>query len=852
MKKVLTLFLAIALSFTLASCTNKEDLANAEDAAQKLSVEVTDASAVTSNLTLPTEGLHDATIVWASDNETVIATDGTVTRPAYGEDDATVILTATITVGEESTEKALTFKVLADLNYVAATAKEVESSSFESGDLVKVSGIVVGIINTYGFQIYDGTGFTYIHEEKQPTVVIGDEVEVKGVKGTYNDSVQVASPASIEVLSTGNALPAFTEVTMDQIYGQDHATTDWYNDMFRAEGIAVIQGEYDNAYLTWFTQDLDLVQIEVYYKSGGQDRIDEIKALDGKKVEVDFILKDYSYGYRMTVNTTGEVVEAINYNNAERAKLAVAYNDMLFNSLGDEIFANLDLSTESEYVQFPVEQEDGTFEDEGVAMAWESSNTAVISNAGEVTLPSGTTETVDLTVTATYNGVTATKTYTVVVADKDTIVLTNVAGALEEVDGTVVLVEGVVTGFRYGRPFIQDADGTAMFIDGKLTVEYGDKIEVFGKIDHFAKYGNDMKSLDNAALVRIVSSDNTVAIDSTTTPAALAQNASMYHGQLFTMTLKYVETDSYGYYFFEGYTDTANAENNVSIKMDEDWFPELVANLDTNNEIEVTFNMYDVNFDNARIVPVMFGGLTAAQNLALVEPLIAIDAVVMGDLDLVTDVMLFGATITWTSTNSAIDPATGVVTLPAEGAADVTGDLVASIVFGSAAAVTETYAVTVPAPVAVSGGTENLDNLVDNGSSYGEGTYTGAQGIVWTFSRLRHFDNDGTYTIGGTGVSGMFASDGTRELSATIAGGIGDFSLDLRSGYTSGDETNRSVEVFVNGTSVGTYTLSAMNAVETFTISGINVEGSFTLKIVGTGTKQLVIDNVVWTGYTAS
>ena len=91
-----------------------------------------------------------------------------------------------------------------------------------------------------------------------------------------------------------------------------------------------------------------------------------------------------------------------------------------------------------------------------------------------------------------------------------------------------------------------------------------------------------------------------------------------------------------------------------------------------------------------------------------------------------------------------------------------------------------------------------------------------------------------------------------RELSATITGGIASFSIDLKAGYTSGSGADRSVEIFVNDVSVGTYTLTAMGVVENFAISAINVEGSFTLKIVSTGTKQLVIDNITWAPYSAS
>lgn len=53
---------------------------------------------VTSDMTLPTSVGSDITITWASSNENIVAPDGKVSRPSYEQGDATVKLTATITV----------------------------------------------------------------------------------------------------------------------------------------------------------------------------------------------------------------------------------------------------------------------------------------------------------------------------------------------------------------------------------------------------------------------------------------------------------------------------------------------------------------------------------------------------------------------------------------------------------------------------------------------------------------------------------------------------------------------------------------------------------------------------------
>lgn len=57
---------------------------------------------IIADITLPKTGLFDSTIVWTSSNTDVIATDGTVVRPAAGESDVTVTLGYTVTVGAVS------------------------------------------------------------------------------------------------------------------------------------------------------------------------------------------------------------------------------------------------------------------------------------------------------------------------------------------------------------------------------------------------------------------------------------------------------------------------------------------------------------------------------------------------------------------------------------------------------------------------------------------------------------------------------------------------------------------------------------------------------------------------------
>lgn len=71
----------------------------AETAAAQITLPTT---TVSSNLTLPTSAGDGVTITWDSSDETIIATNGTITRPTYEQGNATVTLTATITAASDT------------------------------------------------------------------------------------------------------------------------------------------------------------------------------------------------------------------------------------------------------------------------------------------------------------------------------------------------------------------------------------------------------------------------------------------------------------------------------------------------------------------------------------------------------------------------------------------------------------------------------------------------------------------------------------------------------------------------------------------------------------------------------
>lgn len=125
------------------------------------------ASSVTKNITLPTTGTNDAIINWTSSSNAIISNTGTVSRPPYGEGNASVTLFATITKGTANSNKLFNLTVWempatneapfvdAGTNLTVYKGADVEltgSASDPNGDTLtllweQVSGTTVNIIN---------------------------------------------------------------------------------------------------------------------------------------------------------------------------------------------------------------------------------------------------------------------------------------------------------------------------------------------------------------------------------------------------------------------------------------------------------------------------------------------------------------------------------------------------------------------------------------------------------------------------------------------------------------------------------------------------------------------------------
>jgi uncharacterized membrane protein len=112
-------FATVKKTFTVTVVPYFSDATSAQLDADAL-VLVGNLTSLNSNLTLPVTGLQGSTITWSSSNSSVLSNAGAILqRPAAGSGKISVTLTATITKGASSSQKAFTVLIAEAENYTA-------------------------------------------------------------------------------------------------------------------------------------------------------------------------------------------------------------------------------------------------------------------------------------------------------------------------------------------------------------------------------------------------------------------------------------------------------------------------------------------------------------------------------------------------------------------------------------------------------------------------------------------------------------------------------------------------------------------------------------------------------------
>lgn len=136
-------------------------------------------------------------------------------------------------------------------------------------------------------------------------------------------------------------------------------------------------------------------------------------------------------------------------------------------------------------------------------------------------------------------------------------------------------------------------------------------------------------------------------------------------------------------------------------------------------------------------------------------------------------------------------------------------------------------------------------------SSYATGSFVGNNSITWNYIASRDENGDANNSgINGKALMLRQSSSNSKVYSNSIPGGIGNFSVKLYKGFTGGG--NRQVELFVNGISKGTSTPFDNYDEHIFEVNNINISGDVVIEIRNITSKQVIVDDISWTGYSAT
>jgi len=127
-------------------------------------IQLNTSSPVSSNLTLPTTADGGATILWGSSNPSVVSTSGVVNRPAAGQPNATVTLTATVARNYISKSKTFQITVLAQYSNLQS-ARADSAALVLTGNLTNLrSNLTLPVSGTEGSAItWSSSQITYLN-----------------------------------------------------------------------------------------------------------------------------------------------------------------------------------------------------------------------------------------------------------------------------------------------------------------------------------------------------------------------------------------------------------------------------------------------------------------------------------------------------------------------------------------------------------------------------------------------------------------------------------------------------------------------------------------------------------------
>ena len=403
---------------TLPGCGSKTDgnaLTNTESVAEDVfSLQPVlgggnpDLSNVTASLTLPSTGENDTTITWSSDNTSVIANDGTVTRPATGSANATVTLTATITKGSVSQTKTFTIIVLKEPASAADALTEAQTlltgASLTYGTGESASAVTTNIT----LPSTGANGTTIVWSEKTDT---GSNISISGTTAAVTRPIYSSSNANIELTATiTNSSGSLTKDITLTILKSDPTPVEAINAAKAAlteSNITFTASETSATVKNNFTLPLTgSLDTTISWTSANS-----AVSISGASATVTRAASDVTGNITATISKAGGASQTKDFSIKVLADLDTADVAADKAALADTTIkgSNTDLDNVKVNLYLP-----GTGSG-GSGITWSSDKPGVIANDGTVTRPASTAsdETVVMTATITKGSATDTKPFTI-------------------------------------------------------------------------------------------------------------------------------------------------------------------------------------------------------------------------------------------------------------------------------------------------------------------------------------------------------------------------------------------------------------------------------------------------------
>lgn len=883
--------------------TVKEDGAQTklDTAHAGMDILISDPSNITSNFVVPSMLAGGIEAVWTSDNPGVVSfgtavnneVTATVNRPAKGQGDATVKITATLKLKSELSDKILEKKWEKTLTVKENTVEEIEintikdildlrDETYDGGEYTVTIPNVTVFAKGDALFGYDGTGIIQLFNN-QTTFEVGKVYDITGALEWYFGIWELVKNTGVEKTSATAQYP--TKEVIESVDAKISAlTTSGEHDYATvADGnfepiyatvkgkIFMIEGD-DGNYNTYIidASKNSLVLGEpgkpasgfmVYYKT---DDLAYVRTFNGLEVEMDVVIYTYrSNNLSFAVYYVGGP-SGITANLNDAQKVDVAKNAL---KLPVEVYkANqtLTLANKSDEVNIA-----WSFKD-----AEDENNAFINLTDGKVTLPASGQKDVKLVATLTLGDVSTTKEFTIRVGE---VAPSTIAEVLAATNNTYkFMITGTVLGYNAHRQ-ISVADETGAItvyasVDAaaELALLVGKQVEFIGTRKAF----NGLIQLDNPEF-KDLELDGTMpeATDLRTITLWDAASLLPFQSNLVSVSnlkVKEVIANDYG-------NVELILEDEVTLKTIRFYWDsrqplvgssDFIKGLKVGDYVSFTNALLTWRSNNGaigihaanQIQPGNEITLTTEEKYTLVQSdldtLLKDKTFNMGSEIVLPATGVYGVQITWT-----IDPNDSIV----DGKwMDVTEDtevtLTAKLSLGEATPYEIIYTTTVKAFTPQSyleTFTDAAVKLAESGTSYQDLVYTASNGVVWTFKHVTDEDGgqNGVFAIDGTTVV-LRRSDEPSSISATFNNGISAFSFNYMKAFTSQRTRTYSVDVINNGETT-TYVIpefgegaGANNTVHKFVYEGPALSGEVTIKIYATGSagnQQASFDNFEWT-----